>query len=139
VGEARTAGRRMLEWGVLSGVAMGVVIAALHTVLPRLFSTDPEVIAAAGGFLIAVALMQPVNGVAFTLDGLLIGAGDVGYLAVAMFVSAAVFVPAALAVARTDVGIEWLWAALGLFMVVRAFTLGVRWRGEGWAVVGATR
>ena len=31
--------------------------------------------------------MQPINGVVFTLDGLLIGAGDVGYLAWAMFVS----------------------------------------------------
>lgn len=139
VAEARSAGRRMLQWGVNAGVGMGVVIAALHTVLPRLFTTDPEVVTAAAGSLLAVALMQPVNGVAFTLDGLLIGAGDVGYLAVAMFVSAAVFVPAALAVSFTDVGIGWLWAALGLFMATRAVTLGVRWRGDGWAVVGATR
>ena len=139
VDEARSAGRRMLQWGVVSGIAMGLVIAALHTVLPRLFTTDPEVVRAAAGFLLAVALMQPINGVAFTLDGLLIGAGDVGYLAVAMFVSAAVFVPAAVAVARTDVGIGWLWAALGLFMATRAVTLGVRWRSDGWAVVGATR
>jgi len=139
VGEARSAGRRMLEWGVLSGLAMGAVVIAVHTVLPRLFTTDPEVIAAAGSFLVAVALMQPINAVAFTLDGLLIGAGDVGYLAVAMFVSAAVFVPAAIAVAVADVGIGWLWAALGLFMATRAVTLGVRWRSEGWAVVGATR
>jgi putative MATE family efflux protein len=139
VGEARSAGRRMLEWGVASGIVMGLVIAALHTVLPRLFTTDPEVVTATAGFLLLVAMMQPINGVAFTLDGLLIGAGDVGYLAVAMFVSAAVFVPAALAVSLTDVGIEWLWAALGLFMATRAVTLGVRWRSDGWAVVGATR
>jgi putative MATE family efflux protein len=139
VDEARAAGRRMLELGVLFGIVMGAVVAALHTVLPRLFTTDPEVVATTAGFLLAVALMQPVNAVAFTLDGLLIGAGDVGYLAVAMFVSAAVFVPAALAVLVTDAAGGWLWAALGLFMATRAVTLGVRWRNGGWAVVGATR
>ena len=139
VDEARSAGRRMLEWGVIGGVAMGVVIGALHTVLPRLFTTDPAVLSTTAGFLLAVAVLQPVNAVAFTLDGLLIGAGDVGYLAVAMFVSALVFVPSAIAVWVTGVGIEYLWGALGLFMATRALTLGWRWRGTRWAVVGATR
>jgi putative MATE family efflux protein len=139
VEEARTAGRRMLEWGVLCGVGTGLVIAALHTVLPRLFTTDPAVISATAGFLLAVAVLQPINAVAFTLDGLLIGAGDVGYLAAAMFVSALVFVPAAVAVWVTGAGIGYLWGALGLFMATRAITLGWRWRGTRWAVVGATR
>lgn len=139
VTEARAAGRRMLEWGAIGGVATGLVIGALHAVLPRLFTTDPAVIGAASGFLVAVALMQPINGIAFTLDGLLIGAGDVGYLAIAMLVSASVFVPAAVAVWVTGADISWLWAALGLFMGVRALTLAWRWYGGGWAVVGATR
>ncbi len=137
--EARAAGGRMLEWGVIAGVVMGAVIGALHTVLPRLFTTDPAVVDAAVGFLVAVAVLQPVNALAFTLDGLLIGAGDVGYLAVAMFASSVVFVSAAVAVVVTGADIVWLWAALGLFMAVRAATLGWRWRGERWAVVGAAR
>ena len=42
--------------------------------------------------LVFVAVMQPVNGVVFVLDGLLIGAGDLRYLAVAMLIPSALFV-----------------------------------------------
>ncbi len=132
VGTARAAGRRMLEWGVGAGVVMAVAIAALHTVLPSVFTSDVAVAELAASLLLVAALLQPVNGAVFVLDGLLIGAGDIGYLAVAM-------VPAAVAVAVTGAGVTWLWAALGLFMVTRLVTLGLRWHGTRWAVTGATR
>jgi Na+-driven multidrug efflux pump len=86
-----------------------------------------------------VAALQPVNAVAFVLDGVLIGAGDMRFLAWAMVGAAALFVPAALAVAALDLGIGWLWASLGLLMVTRTVTLGARFTGGRWAVVGATR
>ena len=76
---------------------------------------------ALAGFLLSwVAVLQPLNGVVFVLDGILIGAGDLRFLAWAMAGAAAVFVPAAAAVAALDAGIGWLWAALGLLMVTRA-------------------
>jgi hypothetical protein len=53
--------------------------------------------------------------------------------------AAALFVPAALAVAALDLGIGWLWASLGLLMVTRTVTLGARFAGGRWVVVGATR
>jgi hypothetical protein len=59
--------------------------------------------------------MQPVNAVAFVLDGALIGAGDMRCLAWAMVGAAAVFIPAALVVGL-DAGVGGLWAALGLLM-----------------------
>lgn len=139
VATARAAGRRMLEWGVLAGAAMAVAIAALHTVLPAVFSSDAAVIDTAAALLLLVAVLQPVNGAVFVLDGLLIGAGDMGYLAAAMVIGLVVFVPAAVAVAVSGAGVGWLWAALGLFMLTRLVTLGVRWHGDRWAVTGATR
>ena len=46
------------------------------------------------------------------LDGVLIGAGDAGYLALAMLVATiGVFVPAAIAVFTLDAGLLWLWGA----------------------------
>jgi putative MATE family efflux protein len=137
--EARAAGRRMIEWGVASGVALGVLVAALSPALPHLFSDDAAVIALGGFLLLWVAALQPVNAVAFVLDGVLIGAGDMRFLAWAMVLAAAVFVPAALAVLALGLGIGWLWAALGLLMVTRAATLGMRFAGDRWVVLGAPR
>src|SRR5690606_12719503 len=136
---ARAAGRRMIEWGVALGVAAGVVVLALRTALPHVFSGDAAVVGLAAFLLTWVAVLQPVNAVAFVLDGILIGAGDMRFLAWAMAGAAAVFVPAALAVAGLDAGIGWLWAALGLLMTVRAATLLARFAGDRWLVLGATR
>ena len=48
-----------------------------------LFTTDSAVRSALGPVLLIAALFQPVAGVVFVLDGVLIGAGDARYLAVA--------------------------------------------------------
>ena len=93
-----------------------------------------------GFVLVFVAAMQPVNGVVFVLDGLLIGAGDLRFLAVAMLVPSGLFVVLrARRAGRSGSGIGWLWAALIVFMVARMVGLGVRWVNGGWAVTGAAR
>ena len=61
------------------------------------------------------------------------------FLARAMVLAAAVFVPAALAVLALGLGIGWLWAAIGLLMAVRAGTLLARFAGDRWLVLGAVR
>ncbi|HKX72212.1 MAG TPA: MATE family efflux transporter, partial [Acidimicrobiales bacterium] len=136
---ALAVGRRMIEWGVAGGAAVGLLVAALSGVLPHLFTDDADVVALASFLLIWVAALQPVNAVAFVLDGVLIGAGDMRFLAWAMVGAAALFVPAAVAVTALDLGIGWLWASLGLLMVTRTVTLGARFAGGRWVVVGATR
>jgi putative MATE family efflux protein len=136
--EARHAGRRMLQWGLVWGVGMGASVLLLHRVLPGLFSEDLLVRDLTAFLLVFVAVMQPVNGLVFVLDGLLIGAGDVRFLAWAMVFAAAVFVPCALLVLRFDGGIGWLWASILLLMFVRAVTLGARWASDAWAVPGAS-
>jgi MATE family, multidrug efflux pump len=136
---ARSAGRRMIEWGVALGVLVGVLVAALRTVLPHLFTDDADVLALASFLLVWVAALQPLNAVAFVLDGVLIGAGDMRFLAWAMVLAAAVFIPAALAVLGLDAGIGWLWASLGLLMLTRAATLLARFASDRWVVLGARR
>lgn len=135
---ARDAGRRMLEWGVVAGIGAGALVLLLRPVLPDLFTDDPAVIALATFLLVFVALLQPVNGAVFVLDGLLIGAGDLRFLAKAMVGSMCVFVPAAAAVLVFGLGIGWLWAAISLFMVARLVPLAWRFAGDGWVVLGRT-
>jgi putative MATE family efflux protein len=139
VGAARGAGRRMLELGLVGGALAGLVVVALRPALPDVFTDDPAVAALAGFVLWHVAALQPLNGLAFVLDGLLIGAGDIGYLARAMVAASLLFAVAAVATLVVGLGIGWLWASVGLFMAARAVPLLARWRSGAWAVTGAVR
>ncbi len=136
---ARGAGRRMIWWGLWAGVLMMVLVAAGHAWLPRIFSSDPAVVVLAGELLLIAALLQPISGVVFVLDGLLIGAGDMRFLAYAMVAGFVVFAVAAAVLLVTGASVLWLWSAIGLLMLTRLVTLGWRWRGDRWAITGATR
>lgn len=130
----------MVRWGVWFGVILGVLIAAGHSVIPLGFSQDPEVRAALAAALLVVAIGQPISGIAFVLDGVLIGAGDAKWLAVAQVVFLLSYVPmvAALVIVGTNgvTGLVWLWIAFTGFMTVRAAGLWWRARGEAWMVTG---
>ena len=106
--DARRAGRRMIEWGVALGGALGVLVFVLRPLLPHLFTDDEQVIALAQFLLVWVAVLQPMNAVAFVLDGVLIGAGDMRFLAWAMLGAAALFVPAAVLVNVLGLGDDWV-------------------------------
>ena len=138
--DARVAGRRMVEWGIVAGVAFALAVLALRSVLVPLFTDDPAVRALARDVLLVVAVLQPINAVVFVLDGVLIGAGDLRYLARAMAVSGlVVFLPAALAVLALDGTLLWLWGALALLMAARLAGNVLRFAGSGWQVVGEER
>ena len=137
--QAVDAARRMLTLGLYAGIALGSLVLVFHTVLPHVFSDDPAVLALATFLLWHVALWQPVSGVVFVLDGILIGAGDLAYMAWAMVGAAVVFAVAGASVLVFDLGIGWLWGAIGAFLTARLVGLGLRFNTEKWAVTGAHR
>ncbi len=134
---ARGAARRMIQIAVVVGACLGLVVIALRSPLAGLFSNDPAVVATTASILIAVAFQQPIGGLVFALDGILIGAGDFRYLAKAMVISSGIFAALALAVQQAGLGLGWLWVALGVFMLSRAAALWIRWRGADWLTLGA--
>ena len=133
---ARAAGRRMIEWGLAAGCLLGAVIFLTRPLLARIFTSDNDVVVLTTFVLLIVAALQPVNGVAFVLDGVLIGAGDFRFLAWAMAGAATVFVVGAALVIATDAGIGALWTAIGVFMTARAAALSLRFATPRWQVVG---
>jgi MATE family, multidrug efflux pump len=137
VDTARHVGRRMLELGTVAGVFAGAVVLLGRPVLPDVFSNDPDVLHLAGFLLVFVAVLQPVNGAVFVLDGLLIGAGDMAFLAKAMVGAALLTAPVAVAVAVLGLGIGWVWGAITVLMLARLAVLALRWRSGAWAVTGA--
>ncbi|MFF2227114.1 MATE family efflux transporter [Streptomyces globisporus] len=136
---AREACRRMVEWGIGCGIVLGVLIVLARPLFIPLFTSDPSVKDALLPALLVVAVSQPIAGVVFVLDGVLMGAGDGRYLAWAMLVTLAVFAPVALLVPTLGGGLTALWWAMTLMMTVRLITLWLRTRSGRWIVTGATR
>jgi putative MATE family efflux protein len=136
---ASEACRRMVQWGIATGFVLGLLVLLARPLFIPLFTDDPAVQKAALPALIVVALAQPVSGIVFVLDGVLMGAGDGPYLARAMLLPLAVFVPAALLVPSLGAGLTALWGAMTLMMATRMLTLWLRSRSGLWVVTGATR
>ena len=119
-GDAATTRRlttRMTWWGLWSGVVTGAGLALAAPVLGPVFTSDPAVHDLLLPVLLTAALFQPVAGVVFVLDGVLIGAGDGVYLAWA--------------------GLLVVWAVFGaVFIGTRCLVLVLRARGDRWLVLG---
>ena len=130
---ARAAASRVVGWSLGFGVVFGVVLLAVRPVLPEVFTDDGRVVALAATALLVVALLQPVGGIVFALDGVLIGAGDLRYLAWAMGTVALGFLPLLFVVDT----LGWLWVALAAMQLGRLVALVARWRSSAWVVVGA--
>jgi Na+-driven multidrug efflux pump len=140
VAEAKALARQITVIGLLAGLGLGALVAAGWHVLPRLLSTNPEVYAQAAQVWPWFIVMQPIAGVVFAQDGVLIGAGDLGFMRdIAIFGALAGFLPLTWLSLAFGWGLAGVWAGLTLFVVLRLF--GVMWRVRGgrWAVAGAER
>jgi MATE family, multidrug efflux pump len=138
--KARRFAWQITGYGLVFGVGLGLVFAAVSGVLPKVFTTDPGVLAEiphAWWFFVA---LQPVAGVVFALDGVLLGAGDAAFLRTATLLAAGVgFLPMIWLSLAFGWGLVGIWTGLTLFMLLRLVTLVLRTRSEHWSVVGAIR
>jgi MATE family, multidrug efflux pump len=137
---ARDVARRVTLAGGVAGIAFAVLAAAGSGVVPGWFTSDPSVHEQAAIVWPWFVGLLPFAGVVYALDGVMIGAGDVGYLRdLTLAAALAGFLPAIWLAYALDLGLGGVWAGLGLFTLVRLGMLLRRWRSARWAVVGATR
>jgi putative MATE family efflux protein len=133
---AHAAARRMIAWSVVVGTAFALTLGALAHVLPRAFSSDHAVLHQAALLWPFFALMQPLGGAVFALDGILIGASDTRYLMWSMLAASALFIALAATAYELGWGVVGVWVALDVLIGARLALLGVRFAGRRWAVVG---
>jgi putative MATE family efflux protein len=137
---ARSVAWQVSGYGLALGIGFGALFAALAGVLPGVFTSDPAVLA-----LVAVpwwffAALQPVAGVVFALDGVLLGAGDAAFLRTTTLLAAvAAFLPLVWASLAFGWGLAGIWTGLAGFMLVRLAAVTLRARSDRWAVPGAVR
>ena len=118
---ARLIASRSVRLSIITGVGLGVVVAALAPILPRIFSSDQAVIdrATSGLWWLSVALVP--GAVAFAHDGVLIGAGDYRFLGRAAFCYLLAVAPFAVVTLRyPQLGVAGIWSGILTWMLIRA-------------------
>ena len=139
-GRTRAATDQMVRWGLGCGAVSGVLLAAASPLLGPLFTPDDAVHTLLVPVLLVAALGQPAAGVVFVLDGVLIGAGDLRYLAWGGVLTVVVYAPFLLLAVALGGGVVAVWAVFAfVFMGARLVVLVRRARGDAWLVTGATR
>ncbi|MBD3689640.1 MATE family efflux transporter [Nanchangia anserum] len=129
--------RHLSRWGMGTGVVFGAVIALASPIIPLAFTANDAVVDATRAGLIAVAGCQIIAGIVYMYDGILIGANDTRYLAVAQLVTFLVFAPVIWMAGEWGTpgghGVVVIWLAYGIvFFGMRWLTLGLRIRTDEW-------
>lgn len=136
-GKVRSITAKLCWWGVAGGLVFAAGLVLVRGLLAPVFTPEAEVQQLLVRLLLVLALITPIGGIVFVLDGVLIGAGDARYLAFAGMVATLVYVPMALAVDHAGRGVIWLWLAYGGYLLARVATLALRARSDAWMRLGA--
>ncbi|KAK2981765.1 hypothetical protein RJ640_010282 [Escallonia rubra] len=116
--QARRVIYTVLQLGLAAGVSLAVILFFGFGAVSSFFTRDSEVLEIARSGTLFVAGSQPMNAIAFVLDGLYYGVSDFGYAAYSMLligVASSVFIIFAAPV----FGLDGVWAGLFLFMTLR--------------------
>ncbi len=134
---ARAMAWQVSVWGLYAGLGFAALFAAGWTLIPGLFTSSSAVQGQAHVLWPWFVAMLPAAGIVFALDGVLIGAGDVGFLrTITIIAGVGAFAPLNLAALHWHWGLGGVWAGLSAFIGVRLIGMVWRTRGDRWAVTG---
>ena len=127
-------GKTLLLCGGVAGLLFTILFLTTQDAIVGFFTNSPEVKLLLGaGVILLVALLQPLNGIVFVLDGLLIGARDTRFLMWAMLIGAlGIFVPICWMALNWGWGLTGIWAGVGALMSWRLLTLLYRFFSRSW-------
>ncbi|KAL5740307.1 hypothetical protein ACOSP7_029187 [Xanthoceras sorbifolium] len=116
--QARQVVFRLLQIGLTTGICLSGLLFLGFGAFSHLFTSDSEVLKIAWSGILFVAGSQPMNAIAFVLDGLYYGVSDFGYAAYSMILVALIS-SIFLLVAAPVFGLAGIWTGLFLFMTLR--------------------
>lgn len=126
-------GSLVIGWGFAGGLFFAVLYLVFRQPLLSLFTESTAVIGTTSAIFFLVVLFQPMNGIVFVLDGILIGASDTRFLMWAMVLGAfGIFVPISWLSLSFGWGLPGLWSGLTLFMGWRLATNLTRFLSRRW-------
>ena len=128
-------GKTLILCGAVAGLLFGILFLGAQDAIVSFFTNSSDVKLLLGaGVILLVALFQPLNGIVFVLDGLLIGAHDTRFLMWAMLIGAlGIFVPISWMSLHWGWGLMGIWAGVGALMSWRLITLLYRFFSRSWS------
>jgi putative MATE family efflux protein len=133
--KAYAMGKTLILCGAVAGFLFGVAFLGAQDPIVSFFTNSTDVkLLLGGGVILFVAVFQPLNGIVFVLDGLLIGARDTRFLMWAMLIGAlGIFVPISWMSLHRGWGLTGIWAGVGALMTWRLVTLFYRFFSRNWS------
>ncbi|XP_059311019.1 protein DETOXIFICATION 43-like isoform X1 [Lycium ferocissimum] len=123
--KAKATGVRVLQMGFVLGLGLALVVGIGLYFGSGVFSKDKNVIRIITIAIPFVAGTQPINSLAFVLDGINFGANDFAYSAYSMVLVGALTITSEFVLSKTN-GFIGIWIALTIFMALR--TIAGLWR-----------
>lgn len=117
--QARVIVHKVLQIGAATGIALAILLFFGFEAFSTIFTTDSAVLNVARSGVLFVTASQPINAIAFVLDGLYYGASDFAFATYSMVLvglASSIF----LLIASPVYGLAGVWTGLFLFMTLRA-------------------
>ena len=136
VGVAKQVGQKVTLYSLIFAGALGAVFALGAGVIPRIFTSDGEVLASISGPWWLMVVMIVLGGIVFALDGVLLGAGDAAFLrTITVLAVIGGFLPGVWLSFAFHGGLTGIWVGLLAFILIRLLAVVWRFRSGAWAVV----
>jgi putative MATE family efflux protein len=137
--EAVAAAHRMILWTVAVGVVAAAALLLGRDLVIGAFTDATDVRERARELWPLLCLMLPFAAAVFAFDGILIGAGDARFLALAMTAAALVGIPAMVLFREAGWGVAGVWGGIVVTMTARLAGTWWRFHGRRWVQPGAWR
>ncbi len=123
--------KHLIFWGIGIATLFTAVYAAGGDIMLHLLSSEPEVISRAHDFLPWAVTIPATGFMAFTWDGIFIGATATRQMLISMVLATAVFF-ISLALLHPAFGNHGLWASFILYLLTRGIVLSIFSRHNSW-------
>lgn len=116
--------KKITKYGLVVSVVLMVLATVCYRPLGALFSNETVVLSTFYGFFYIIILGLPINTIAFVLDGVFKGLGEMKYLRNTLLAATFLgFVPTLFLGKYLDWGLAGIWLAFTVWMLIRGGAL----------------
>ena len=122
---------KVLKYGIVVSIILMLLSGLFYRSIGRLFTHETEVLHIFYQTFLLVILVQPINAVAFVLDGVFKGLGEMKYLRNLLFIATFLgFLPTLYITQKLDLHLIGVWIALVVWLLIRSAGMFSRFKSR---------
>lgn len=120
---------KVMKYGLIVGGLLMLLGIVLYKPIGLLFTKEPDVLMAFYTMFFMVIIVQPCNAIAFVLDGVFKGLGEMKYLRNLLFLSTFIgFLPTLFFTQYFSLKLIGIWIALGVWLLFRSIGMYIKFK-----------